>query len=76
MTFKNSKVREVLPVIGAERILLETDSPYLAPVPHRGKRNESAYLLHTAAYIADTLTMPLSTLADITTASSRRLFRI
>lgn len=76
VTFKNSKVREVLPVIGAERILLETDSPYLAPVPHRGKRNESSYLLHTAAYIADTLTMPLSTLTDITTASSRRLFRI
>ena len=59
VTFKNSRLREVLLVIGADRLLLETDAPYLAPVPHRGKRNESAFIVHTAAYVADTLGVSL-----------------
>lgn len=69
VTFKNSSLRQVLPEIGVNRILLETDSPYLAPVPKRGRRNESAYIVHTAAYVAQALDMKLSELADVTTAN-------
>ena len=76
VTFKNSRLREVLPDIGADRLLLETDSPYLAPVPHRGKRNESAYIVHTAAYVASALGISTDKLADITTSNARRLFGI
>lgn len=74
VTFKNSRLRDVLPAIGVARILLETDAPYLAPVPMRGKRNESAYIIHTAGYVADTLGITTQTLDDITTASARHLF--
>ena len=76
VTFKNSRLREVLPAIGINRILLETDAPYLAPVPHRGKRNESAFIIHTAAHIAAALNVTADCIADATTASARRLFRI
>lgn len=76
VTFKNSKLREVIPCIGAERLLLETDSPYLAPVPHRGKRNESAFIVHTAAYVADILGVTVEEISDLTTDNARRLFNI
>ena len=76
VTFKNSRLREVLPTIGLDRILLETDAPYLAPVPHRGRRNESAYLPATAAHIAQSLSLPVETVAAITTANARDLFRL
>lgn len=76
VTFKNSKLADVLPAIGAERILLETDAPYLSPVPHRGKRNESAYIVHTAARIADSLGMDIEKIADVTTANACRFFRL
>lgn len=76
VTFRNSRLREVLPAIGIERILLETDSPYLAPVPHRGKRNESAFVIHTAAYIADTLGVTAAMLDEVTSVSARKLFSI
>lgn len=74
VTFKNSKLRDVLPLIGIERILLETDSPYLAPVPHRGKRNESAYIKHTAAYIANVLGLTIDEVEQITTANALDVF--
>lgn len=76
VTFKNSKLGEVLPAIGADRILLETDAPYLAPVPHRGRRNESAYIVHTAAKIADALGLSADKVTEITTANATRLFGI
>jgi len=76
VTFKNSGLRDVLPVIGADRILLETDSPYLAPVPMRGKRNESAYIIHTACHVAGTLGITPQALDEMTTASARSLFGI
>lgn len=76
VTFKNSRLREVLPAIGIDRILLETDAPYLAPVPMRGRRNESAYLVHTAAHIAGTLNLPLTEVDLTTTANARTLFHI
>lgn len=74
VTFKNSRLRETLPEIGLDRILLETDSPYLAPVPVRGRRNESAFLIHTAAHVADALGIDIDTLDDVTTANARTLF--
>ena len=76
VTFKNSKLRETLPAIGLERIVLETDSPYLAPVPYRGKRNESAYLHLIAAHIADNMGNSLDTIAEKTTTNAEKLFAI
>lgn len=75
-TFKNSKLRQVLPAIGLERILLETDSPYLAPVPFRGKRNESAYIVKVAQLIADVFGTDLTTVAEKTTENAKKLFGI
>lgn len=74
VTFKNSKLKETLPTIGLDRILLETDAPYLAPVPHRGKRNESAYIIHTAGYVADVLGVKVEDVACETTINAQRLF--
>lgn len=74
VTFKNSRLRDVLPYIGLDRILLETDSPYLAPVPHRGKRNESAYLPHIAAYVADIFGCDKERVAEVTSKSADTLF--
>ena len=55
VTFKKSTVAAILPVVGLRRLLLETDAPYLAPVPHRGKRNESAFVTHTRDFVAAAL---------------------
>lgn len=74
VTFKKSKLPEVLPAIGLDRILLETDAPYLAPTPYRGKRNESSYVVSTAAYIAQTFGVNIATIADITSRNSQDLF--
>lgn len=76
LTFKNSTLPAVLPSIGLDRILLETDSPYLAPVPYRGRRNQSAYLPAIAAAVASSLSLPLETVAFQTTANTRRLFNL
>ena len=76
VTFKNCDVKSVLPLITPERILLETDAPYLAPVPMRGKRNESSYLVHTARFVASSLGIKEEALADITTANASSLFNI
>ncbi len=76
VTFKNSSLKELLPQIGIERILLETDSPYLAPVPHRGRRNESAYLVDIARFVASSLGIPLEELCRRTGENADRLFRI
>lgn len=74
VTFKNSRLRDTLPVIGLDRILLETDSPYLAPVPNRGKRNESAYLPFIARHIAEHLNIPLEDVDSATTQNTFELF--
>ena len=76
VTFKKSTLKDVLPTIGIDRILLETDSPYLAPVPHRGGRNESAYIPDIAAFIAKELGMELSEIASRTTNNCDSLFKI
>lgn len=76
VTFKNCKVREAIPEITLDRLMLETDSPYLAPVPHRGKRNESAFITHTAAHIADYLEIPRAVIEDKTSANAEAFFGI
>ena len=76
VTFKNSSLRNTIKHIDPERLLLETDAPYLAPVPMRGKRNESAFMIHTAAHVADSLGMTPQRLASLTTENAKRLFRL
>ena len=74
MTYKKSDLPETLKHIPLEKLLLETDAPYLSPVPFRGKRNESAYVIHTAEKIAEILDIPLSKLGEVTTRNGLRLF--
>ena len=73
-TYKNCSVKDYLPKLPLDRIVLETDAPYLAPVPCRGKRNEPAFLVHTAQRVADILQMPIEKLAAMTTANVQSLF--
>ncbi|WP_026462788.1 TatD family hydrolase [Adhaeribacter aquaticus] len=75
-TFKNGGLDNILPDIPADKILLETDCPYLAPVPYRGKRNEPAYLPLIAQRVADLKNLPLTEVAAITTANSKKLFTL
>ncbi len=74
VTFKNSGLARILESVSPEDILLETDSPYLAPAPHRGKRNESSYLCIINKKIADIYKLKEEEVAEITTASARALF--
>jgi TatD DNase family protein len=75
LTFKNSEeLRAIAADLPADRILVETDAPYLAPIPRRGKRNEPAYVAHTAKVLAETRGVSEAELADITTANFFRLF--
>ena len=76
VTFKNATLAEVARAVPLNSILLETDAPYLAPVPYRGKRNESAYIPIIANCIASLRGISLQEVADTTTASARSLFRI
>lgn len=74
VTFKNATMAEVVDAVPLERIVLETDAPYLAPVPYRGKRNESAYIPVIAEKIAAIKGVSLSQVDEVTTASANRLF--
>jgi TatD DNase family protein len=74
VTFKNSPVTETLKQIGIENILLETDSPYLAPAPLRGKRNEPSYIVHIAKKIAEVLDAPEADIASVTSLNAKNLF--
>ncbi len=75
VTFKKAEeLREVAKTVPLDRILVETDSPYLAPVPHRGKTNEPAFVAHTAALVADLKGVSRDELAMQTTANFFRLF--
>ncbi len=74
VTFKKSDVKDILPVVGLDRLLLETDAPYLAPVPHRGKRNESAFLPATAAFVAQSLGTTTAAVTLAADKAARTLF--
>lgn len=77
VTFKNAaELREAVPLMGLDRILLETDSPYLAPVPHRGKRNESAYLPNVQAKLAVLLSLDNAAAEARFVANTKALFNI
>lgn len=74
VTFKNSKLPEILCGMSINRLVLETDAPYLAPVPYRGKRNEPAFILKTAQKVAQLFQVPLENVAEITTNNALKLF--
>lgn len=76
LTFKNSGLDQVVKKIDMENLILETDSPYLAPTPHRGKRNESAYVSLVADKLAEIKGLPKSKVAAFTTANAQNLFKI
>lgn len=73
-TYKNCAVKEYLCNIPLDRVVLETDAPYLSPVPHRGKRNEPAFMVATAAKIAEIYQTSLDEISEITTRNAKRLF--
>jgi len=76
VTYKNSGLDKVVAGIGLEHIVLETDSPYLTPVPYRGKPNESSYLVYIAQKVADLKLTSIEEVARITTENSKRIFGI
>jgi TatD DNase family protein len=76
LTFpRSTELRSIAGDVPLDRLLVETDAPYLAPVPFRGKRNEPAWVAHTAKVLAEVRGMTPEALADLTTANFRRLFR-
>lgn len=76
VTFKNAvDLQSVAKKVPLDRILIETDSPFLAPVPYRGKINQPAYVKHVAIFLADLLNIPFETLAKQTTENYNRLFQ-
>jgi TatD DNase family protein len=74
ITFKNSGLDKVLADIDLEHLVLETDAPYLAPVPFRGKRNEPVYLLEVAKKLAEVKNVPLSEVSRRTTMNAEYIF--
>ncbi len=77
VTFKSAKdLQAVARAVPLERMLIETDSPYLAPVPHRGKQNEPGFVCHVAQFLADLKEVPLERLAQNTTDNFLRLFNL
>lgn len=75
-TFKNAHLEETIREIGIERLLVETDAPYLAPVPYRGKRNQPAYIVNTINKIASVLNMTTEEVAEATFKNAINLFGI
>ena len=76
VTFKNGKIDQFLSEIDLKHIVIETDSPYLAPKPFRGKRNESAYVVKVAEKLAEIYDMPLNKIAEITTQNALEIFNL
>lgn len=76
LTYKKASIAETVREIPLERIVLETDSPYLTPVPHRGKRNESSYIPHIAEFLAGRKEVDIEEVASATTRNAEKLFGI
>ena len=76
LTYKKASIAETVKEIPLERILLETDSPYLTPVPFRGKRNESSYIPYIAEKLSELTGRDIQEIADITTKNAEKLFKI
>ena len=76
LTYKKAGLDEILKDVELSELILETDSPYLPPTPHRGKRNESAYLLHVAEKLADVKEISLAEVAKITSKNANELFKL
>lgn len=76
VTFKKAGLDQVVKEIDLKHIVLETDAPYLAPVPYRGKENESSYLVYVAQKVADLHQLSIEQVAEITTENSKRIFGI
>ncbi|UKN00692.1 TatD family hydrolase [Paracrocinitomix mangrovi] len=74
LTFKNSGLDQVIEQIDLEHLVLETDSPYLAPTPFRGKRNESSYITYVASKLAEVKNVGIEKVAEITTQNAQSLF--
>jgi TatD DNase family protein len=77
LTFKAAEdLRQAVRTFPLERLLVETDSPYLAPIPHRGRKCEPAMVRLTAQKLAEILALPLERVAEVTTANALRIFKI
>lgn len=76
VTFKNSGLDQVVAQLQLEELVLETDAPYLAPAPYRGKRNESAYLVKVAEKLADIYQISLTEVAEVTTKNALQIFQL
>ena len=75
VTFRNSRLGEVVRSVPSDRLLLETDAPFLAPVPHRGKRNESSYLVHIADRVGEIFNLSGEEIGALTTRNALALFQ-
>ncbi|MBD1387279.1 TatD family hydrolase [Mucilaginibacter rigui] len=76
VTYKNAGLDKILPQINLKHVVLETDSPYLTPVPYRGKPNESSYLIYVAQKVADLYQIFVEEVAEITTENSKKIFGV
>jgi TatD DNase family protein len=76
VTFKNSGLQKIVATVGPEHIILETDAPFLAPAPYRGKRNEPAYILIIAEKVAELCSLSIEEVADVTTKNALKLFNL
>ena len=74
VTFKKASLAQTVAQMDLEDIILETDCPYLTPAPHRGKRNESAYVVHICEKVAELKGVSATEVAEITTRNARRMF--
>lgn len=74
ITYKNTHLRDVLKELSLDHVVLETDAPYLTPVPFRGKRNESSYLKYVVQTLAEVKNLPVEEVARITTANAEKIF--
>ena len=76
VTFKNNKLQDIVKEVGLQHIVLETDAPYLAPVPYRGKTNESSYIPIIAQKVAEVTGESLETVMEVTTENAKRIFNL